>query len=184
MTIQTVAPTVKALYSVINKLAKVENVTRTTLAALAKDICALHLHDSPSKHDVGVVNRLLQVLTKANQKCAIKFFTTMLPYRFDDESMTFGKLKLKESVQTTHYLRMAEFLHDPEADFWSWVEENIQFEQKPVNYLGNVSKAVAKAIEKEGDKAAVIRAVLEGGLTVDELLAVMDSLTEPERKAA
>jgi hypothetical protein len=171
----------KELLHKVSKLGKVENVTRSLLSELSRSILAYHLDGG---HDVRIVNKLLSVLTPVNMKAARLYFRNFLPYRFNEETNCFGGLILKEAKKETHYLAIGSFLHDPENNIWSWSEEHIKIDEKPVNYEGKVTSAVKKALEQQVDKGSILKAVLDGGITIADLIAGLDAMVEVEEKKA
>ncbi len=175
---------VKALYAVINRLAKTERVTKELLGKLSRDILSLHLQEGESQHDVRVINKLLSVLTPVNRKVMAKFGEYFLPYQFDAETCTFGKLFLKDAKKERCYLAMGSFLAEPDNNVWTWQEEHINIEAKPANYAGDVTKAIAKALKHEVAKGDLIRAIFDGGITADDLLEVMGAMVDNNLKQA
>lgn len=177
MTMQT---NIKTLFSVISKLAKSEGTSKQLLGALSRDILALHSGDSDQRHDVRVVNKLLSILSPVNKRAARLFFCEFLPYTFDKEVDTFGKLQKKEAIRDAKQAAMVEFLADPANDIWSWQKDNVKMEAKPVDYKAKLSKLAENAMnpEKGGlSQADVLRSMFEAGITVD---AVIELLTEME----
>ncbi len=171
--ITALANQVKGMHAVIARLGKAETITRASLGELSRSVLQYH---SDQGHDVGVVNRLLSVLTPINQRAARLFFQAMLPYAFDSETNTFGKLVKKEAIRDGRYYAMAEFLKDEDNTIWTWQESNIDMAKKPVNYIGNVTKAVEVALKHEVDKAALIKAIMDGGVTADDLINILSQM--------
>jgi hypothetical protein len=178
--ITALANQVKGMYSVINRLAKAETITKAALGELSRSVLQYH---SDQGHDVGVVNRLISVLSPVNARAAKLFFQAMLPYSFDSETGTFGKLVKKEAIRDGRYYAMAEFLKDEKNTIWTWQEGNIDMAKKPVNYVANVTKAIEVAIKHEVDKAALIKAVMDGGVTADDLINILSQM-EVEQQLA
>jgi hypothetical protein len=170
----------KTLLLKVSKLGKVETVTKSLLSELSRSILSYHLNGG---HDVRIVNKLLSVLSPVNMRAARLYFRNFLPYRFNEETNQFGGLILKEAKKETHYLAIGSFLHDPENDIWSWSEEHIKIDEKPVNYAGKVTSAVKKALEQSVDKDSIIKAVLEGGVTVADLIKGLEAIAMLEETA-
>ena len=172
---------VKALYRAITNLSKHEAITKQVLGELSRSILSLHLNEGVSQHDVKVVNKLLTVLSPANKRIARLFFTAFLPYTFDDEAFTFGKLIKKDNARETKYLAMASFLHEADNDIWSWQAEHITMEAKPVNYAVKVSKAIEAALKEDKgglSPAEVLQAVFAGGVSVDDVVEMLNAMSK------
>ncbi len=164
---------VKGMYALISRLSKAETITKAVLGQLSRDVLQYHTNQG---HDVGVVNRLLSVLSPVNARAAKLFFQAMLPYAFDSETNTFGKLVKKEAIRDGRYYAMAEFLKDEANTIWTWQDANIDMAKKPVNYVVNVVKAVEAAIKHDVSKADLIKAMFDGGVTPDDLIAILSSM--------
>lgn len=164
---------VKALYSTIARLSKAEAITKTTLGELSRTVLQYH---SDGGHDVGVVNRLLSALSPVNLRAARIFFKAHMPYAFDEESNTFGKLVKKEAIREGRYYAMAEFLKDEANTIWTWQAANIDMEKATPNYAGMITKAVEKALKHDTDKGAIIKAMFDGGVTPDDLIAILSQM--------
>ncbi len=178
---------VQVLFRKIASLKKAETVTRSLLSELSRAILSLHLLEGESQHNVGVVNRLLHSLSPTNKKMAKLFFRAFLPYQFNEETELFGKLLAKDAKRDTKYLAIASFLYEEGNDIWSWAEEHINMEAKPVNYGAKITNAVAIAMkeDKGGMKPSdVLQAVFAAGISVHDVIGILDSLTPKEQKAA
>jgi hypothetical protein len=126
----------------------------------------------------------MAVLSPVNKKTARLFFCYFLPYVFDQETCTFGKMIQKEAKRDKLLLAIGSFIHEPENDIWSWAEEHIQMDVKPANYALNVTKAVEKAIKHEVDKGDILKAMLAGGVTIGDVLSALEAMETEAKKAA
>lgn len=167
----------------IDKIAKAERITKAELGAASREILEyIVLNNSP---DVATVNRLLAVLTPMNKKTAVLFFTAFLPHKVD--GIVFGGKIVGEKKITALVTKTKDFLSDPNNDIWTWAEANIQVEQKPKDYKGKIAKTVKAALsdEEEGITASdVLSAVLEGGVTLGEIMHIMEEMAKVDKKAA
>lgn len=178
---------VKSLYRAIASLAKHEAVTKEVLSGLSRSILSLHLNEGASQHDVKVVNKLLTVLSPANKRIARMFFEAFLPYTFDSEAFTFGKLIKKEGARDLKYLAMASFLHEEGNDIWAWQAEHVSMEAKPVNYAMKISKAIEAALKEDKGAltpAQVLEAVFAGGVSVNDVVAMLEGMAQPKEQLA
>ena len=96
-------------------------------------------------YDIRVINKLLTVLSPANRKVSVVFYSHFLPWAFDKETEQFqGKSKKKQREPKTALIE--DFLSNQEADIWSWVEENVKIEPKKPDFLKNFEKALEGGI--------------------------------------
>lgn len=173
-----------AIVAKIEKLQKAEKITKKMLAELSRDV--LEYINVDESNDIATVNRLLDVLTPMNRKTAVLFFAEFLPFKHDDRGV-FGK-KIKGEKRIAEKLEQAKaFLADEENNIWVWAESNIKVEKAPIDYAKKISKDVQKALSDEEDgitAGQVLAAVLEGGVTLGDLVALMDQQAEDQQEAA
>lgn len=156
-------------------LAGSEKVTKAELQTLSRSV----LEATHATEDHGYMNRLIQVLTPVNKKVAIAFLKHFSGFSFDDALGAFGK-KSKKRYEAAHKLAM-EFLEDPMNNIWSWAERNIEITQKEFS-LADVTSATKRFIDKAKkaniSQVDVLRAVIAGGLSIDDLIAVMGDMAD------
>lgn len=77
-----------------------------------------------------------------------------------------------------------EALEDPHFNIWTWAERNVKMEKKAFK-LDTLTKDVKKALSAKDDdgvalynQADVVRALFEGGLTVEALRAALDGMID------
>lgn len=183
----------KSLNTRILKIAKAENVVHTELGAFSREVLAYVLRTK----DITPVNRIIGTdkegktyLTRNNRVVAMHFFSEFLPFSTEGKApegtLVFGKLKGERSQEKATKL-INDFLHNPECTIWTWAKDNIKTEKKPVDYAAKVGNAITAALaEDKGNmsKADVLMAVLRNGISLDDMLAVADLLTQGEEKAA
>ena len=133
--------TVEAVNSKIVKLGKAEKVTKALLGELSRDLLAyVAVQES---WDVAAINRLLAVLTPINKKTAVLFFSHFLPFSFNKDEGNFGamaKNKEKKAKDKEESLaKVGVFLADEDNNIWTYAEENIKVEQKPVDYAAKIT---------------------------------------------
>lgn len=167
------------LLAKVSKLGKTESVSKRLLSELSRSILAYHLGGG---HDVRIVNKLFTVLSPMNFKTARLYFRNFLPYKFNEETNQFGGLILKEAKRENLYLAIGSFLNDQENDIWSWSEEHIKVEQKPVNYASKVTASIKKALEHQVDKGDILKAVLDGGLSMEDLIKGLEAIANDPNK--
>lgn len=171
----------KTINSKIKTLAKAETVTKALLAELSRDL--LQYVVAEQSHDVDAINRTLAILTPMNKATAVLFFKAFVPHAFDDELKVFGKLNGKKKEQLLPIV--TEKLENPDFNIWSWAADNVKVEQKPIDYLGNIKKAVTNALdESKGglSQAEVIKAILEAGMDLGALVTIMQSAVNADAK--
>lgn len=176
----------------IAKLAKSEKVTKAELQELSREIITyISLNGSP---DVGVLNRLLGVLTPGNADISRLYFKEFIPHKLNEDG-TFG-VKVKGDKKVAEILAKAkDWLSKPENNIWSWSKDNVSVEKAFKPYDLRISDLVGRALSAEGEKhvteAGVISAIIQGGVKVESILDVLKSLktapsvaTPAVRKAA
>ncbi len=169
----TTRPTKKQINGKITRLGTAEKITRAMLSELSRDLLLEVVLDE--NKDVQLINRTLEVLTPMNKKTAALFFQAFTPFKWDDATGRFGKMdkkKLDERVQLIN-----EFLSTEANDIWTWALDNVKVEKKPIDWGKRLSADVKKAIEADVDKASIIRAVMEGGLTAADVLSILSATT-------
>lgn len=181
----------------ITTLGKNEAVTKQLLGELSREVLSIHLPVTNTDiggincygftiHNVNVVNKLLSVLSPVNKRVARIFFINFLPYTFDSETNTFGKMLKKDSARDTKHLAIASFLHEADNNIWTYQEEHINMEAKPVDYSAKISKTIASALkaDKGGMSASeVLQAVFAGGVSVADVIAMLE-VVDNQAKAA
>lgn len=159
-------------------LSAAERVTKEQLRVLSRDLLgALIGHADYDEHligDIQFINRTLVVLTPMNKKTAVLYFQEFSGYHFDESTNEFTKKIQKDKDK--HLEKVRAFLEDPLNNIWSWADKHVKVEKKPFK-LDAVTKIIEKAREETGgDDAAVIRAVFDGGISFDAVIAVMEEM--------
>lgn len=169
---------VKAFDAALETLAQAERVTKEQLRVLSRDLLGALIgnadYDEHLIGDAQFVNRLLTVLTPMNKKTAILYFKEFTGFHFDEEVNQFTK-KIQKG-KDKHAEKVARFLEDPLNNIWSWADKHVKVEKKPFS-MDSVTKIIEKAREEtDGDDAAVIRAVFEGGISIESVLLVLSEM--------
>lgn len=170
---------IQNLYKAINQLGKLEAKVKPLLAQLSRDILALHSSDDVQRNDVRVVNSLIAQLSPVNKRIACLFFREFLPYTFDTETSTFGKLQKKEKIVADKLAAMKEFLADESNTIWTWQNRNVDVERKKVPYDAKIAELVAKSLTaKQGaiSQVDVLKAVFAGGVTAEAVIEVLQQM--------
>lgn len=167
----------------IEKIAAAEKVTKAVLSELSREL----LEYVPNTYDIGMVNRLLGVLTPINKKTAILFFDHFLPWQMDDKKSTFLG-KDKSAVRYDKKIKLIEdFLGGKDNDIWTWAADNVKVDKKPVDFAKKIAGDVRKALEDEDnplDSMAVMRAVISGGLSIDDMMEAIVGIDEQFKEHA
>lgn len=166
----------------ITRIHKAEKVSKAELSAFSREA----LQFVVESRDVRPINSLLgldkedkAVLSPANRRIANRFFSDFVPFKTAgdvDGMLVFTEIKAKAFDKAAE--KIAAFLADEENDIWTWQRDNINMEEKPVDYVGRITKATKAAIEK-GHISPVdaLKAVIAGGVSVDALMALVDEVT-------
>lgn len=172
--------------SLLNRLeliANAERVTKVELAGFAREA----LIYVPASNDIDLVNRLIEVLTPMNKAAAIRFFSHFLPWEQEKDAegnhVRFGKKLKKEKMIKQREEAIKEFLEEEENNFWKWQPAR---PVKKKDFFSTIRKDVEKALA--GDERTdtpplpvdlIIRAVMEGGISFEQML---DAATQPEQE--
>lgn len=149
------------LMSDITAVKEAEKITKAVLGSLSRDLLQYVLETS----DIRPVNRLLGkdgdvwILTPINFRIAVQYFAHFLPWKSNyDEAkdyavngkgerlaLRFGKKSDKRFAKGVEAIE--KWLAIEENNIWLW-SNDIKMEAKPKDFLGEVKKAVAKAMDK------------------------------------
>lgn len=153
-----------------------ERTTKKELGLVSREV----LEYTTEHMDAQVINRLVAVLTPMNKKTAIQFFSAFTPFKWVAETGVFGAVKKK--VKDQAIAAMQDFLAT-DGDIWSWAEDHLKVEKKEPNFLSNITKNITKALESHKGREEVMSAVLAGGLSVEDIMAVLDVMEEQKEAA-
>lgn len=160
------------------ELIKAESSVKTILSHMSRELLDLLHNDVDSDGnnicDIRYINEIIVSLRTVNKRAAIEFFKAFTGFRFDDSIGGFTKKdksrydKVKQSA--------IEFLADPHNNIWTWSDRELTVEAKPFDPK-KVTKFIEqsfKKAEKEGiEKKEIIKAIMAGGLTIEELADAM-----------
>lgn len=167
----------KAFDAAIIQLEGAEKITKAVLLTLSRTVLEAH-HET---QDVGYINRLIQVLTPVNKKVAILFFEAFGGFKFDPAKQQFTS-KNKKTYDAC-LAASVEFLEDPLNNIWSWAEREIAIEPKDFD-LARMKKQVESLLKKVDDnkipQMAVLEAMMEAGLSMNTLIALMAKIEGKE----
>ena len=162
----------------VTRLARVENMTRELLKNMSREVVnAVH-----ETGDIGYINTTLAALTLMNRKTMVLFAQEFTGFVYDEKAKTFtqkGNKKVYARAKEAFDLAM----QDPHFNIWTWAEKNVQVERKPLDLdkITQYMKGVLKKAEDEDvSQAAILRAVLKGGIEFDTLIDVMKEMAEEE----
>lgn len=168
------AATLKTINARIETIAQAERVTKKELGLLSREIFEYTLE----QWDSQVINRLLAVLTPMNKRTAILYFQAFTPFKYVEEAQEFGGIVKANDNKARCEALMVAFLGS-DGNIWTWAEQHVKVEPKEVDFLANITKNVKKAIESDkGD--GVLEAVLAGGVTPADIMAVLAAMAQQE----
>lgn len=164
---------IKAFDASLAKLADSEKVTKAELMSLSRSVLEAH-HVT---QDVGFINRLIGVLTPVNRKVAILYFQEFSGFKWNADSQAFtGKDKKKYDEQ---HKKALDFLADPLNNIWSWAAREVEVEKKDFD-LDRLKKQLESTLKKAADaqfsQLQVLETMMEAGLKLDTVLALMDKV--------
>lgn len=157
---------IKLINEKIETLANAERITKVVLSELSRELLAYVLIDGKEgepSFDIQPVNKVLRVLTPMNRRVATMFFTTLLPFKFDDATNSFTKMNKANQVEAST-LAVEIALTDDGFDIWQWAENNVKIEPKEVDWNKKLTADMVKA--------------LDAGLTGDDILNIMNAVLE------
>lgn len=179
----------ESLSARLSAIAASEAITKRELGLLSRELLSFIVETS----DVRIVNTLLGrgadgklTLTVANRKAAGLFFQHFLPFSVDADSDVVQFAKKKGKIFDAAVETIEQFLADDANDLWSWIDANVKMEQKAIDYAGKITKDIKKALDADDGLtgAEVMVAVMEGGVSVNDLLQLIDMITRSEQAAA
>lgn len=156
------------LEKALASLKRSEKITKEKLSEMSRDL----LYYVPESQDIGMVNRVLAVLTPMNKKTATLYFNHFLEWKLEEDGKFSSKLKGDKTIAKFVELRK-DFLYAEQNDIWTWAEEHVKVEPKPVDYAKNITRNVHKALEDEVNPLTafdIMKAVMAGGVTPEDLL--------------
>lgn len=168
----------KAQYDVefkgeVSKLAEAEKITKAVLLTLSRSALVAH-HNT---QDVHYVNSIIKVLTPVNRKVAILYFQEFTGFQWSDEKGEFTKKDKKAYDEV--FVKAMEFLDDPLNNIWSWAARNVEVEAKEFT-IERMKKQFESTLKKAKDnqitELMVIETMMEAGLSMDTLIALMDKI--------
>lgn len=175
--------TIETIGVKIATLADSERITKGLLSELSREVLTVVLLDSGKEvkegeavtgtEDSRTINELINVLTPVNKKAAILFFQHFVPFvQATNEQGEFSSFGKKDKKAWEKKLELVnEFLDDPHNNLWTWADRNIEMAKKPYD-VAKVTKEIEKALKK-ANKGDVIRAIMAGGLTIEDMLEVL-----------
>lgn len=168
----------------LRAIREAERVTKDALRSLSRELLEQIHYESKIQGDIQPLNRLLEVLTPMNKKALVLFMQEFSGFKYDEDKGVFGKKN--KAIYEQCLAASIESLEDPHFNLWTWAERNIKMEAKPFQ-LDKVTKFMQQSIKKAAEegigKADLIKAVMAGGISVDEIVAVLESMGEVEVKA-
>jgi hypothetical protein len=155
-----------------------EKITKPALAEISR-IVLVQIHFDG---DIRPLNRVLDVLTPMNRKAAVLFFQHFSGFQYSEKDGYFGK-KDKPNYEAKYHAAEKE-LEDESFNIWTWAEREIKMEAKPFD-LGKVTAFIQNSLkkaEKNGfSQQDVVKAVLLGGVSTDDIMAVLAEMV-PENQ--
>lgn len=170
------------LEGVIAEIIKGEATLSKLLATASRDLLAY----VPETGDIGMVNRLLEGLSKANRNHAFVFFKTFLEWNVSEKGLFTSKLTGKRRTLNIESER-AKFLANAENDLWTWEKARrvmpVRTEaQKRESQINRITTDIKKGLtEIKMSPADILRIITEAGVTIEEIVRLADVMkTEAE----
>lgn len=170
------------LEGMIVEITKGEATLSKLLATASRDLLAY----VPDTGDIGMVNRLLEGLSKANRNHAFVFFKTFLEWDISEADLFTSKMTGKRRTLNIESER-AKFLADANANLWTWerarrvmpVRTDAEKRETAVKRITNdIKKGLT---EVKMTPADILRIITEAGVTIEEIVRLADVMkTEAE----
>lgn len=164
----------------IKALAESERITKDALRSLSRECLMLVHYESNKQGDISPINQVLSVLTPMNRKTWVLFMQEFTGFHFDEKEQAFTRKDKR--LYDDKCKAACDLLDDPHQNIWTWAERNIKVEKKAFK-LETLGKDVKKALEAEDEegnllysKADILRTVLEGGITPDDLIDLLKAM--------
>lgn len=169
----------KALSKTINAVIKREAHTKKDISALSRDLLQYVVIDGGT--NIQLINKLIAGVTPFNRQMLTLYFKTFLTYKHDDEAGLFTKKIQGDKAQEARTLATRTFLADEANDVWTWAEANIKpLEKAKPDYAKKITDDVAKALKHDVAQSEVIKAVLDGGVTIEAMLTILEVLSKEQ----
>ena len=156
------------------RLARVEGMTKELVKNMANEVIVA-LHETGN---IGYVNEMLRVLTPVNRRAMAEFGKEFTGFVYDEKAKEFAS-KSPKKVYAARKEAFDQFIAEPHNNIWTWSERNLKVEAKPFD-LAKVTAFMKSALKKAADEdisqADVLRAVLQGGVEIDTLISVMQTM--------
>lgn len=182
MTTYTITSTLTLieLNALIAEVTQAERITKSGLSTLSRELLA-HAYEHG---DINPINTLMGVdengksrLTPLNWRTAAMYFNEFVAFtsNFDKEVKAWvqqpsGKRPTFEfnKKSKNKYKRLlptvTAWLEDENNDLWTWADENVKLESKPVDLMAMAVKAIVKAMTDDDN----------GGFTLSEIITAVN----------
>jgi hypothetical protein len=174
------------LEGMIAEIVKGEATVSKLLAAASRDL----LSYVPETGDIGMVNRLLEGLSKANRNHAFVFFKTFLEWDVSEAGLFTTKMTGKRRSISIEAERV-KFLAAEANNLWTWEKRRrvlptpteAQIKERVVTRITNdIKKGLTEVKLSPLD---ILKIISEAGITVGEIVRLADVMkTEAEKVAA
>jgi len=160
----------------LTRLQRAEHITKEVLRPLSRDLLQMLHSDDKNQGDIGYINRTIAVLSPANKKVFVLFMKEFTGFILNDDGTMFLKKSKKHyvAVQATALA----WLTDPLNNYWSWVgRKKIETTDIPFTseYITTATKKMLDKAAKNGmTHAQVLEAMFDGGITIDDLIIMLD----------
>ncbi len=187
--------------SIDNRIEIIGKATKTLFIELGAASREILLYVPESK-DIGIVNRLLNVLNAHDRNAFVIFIKEFLPWKYEETTGLFAGMLAGErrhnDMAVVRDLFLKSMIDDGngkshEATFWDWAKDNIQAAERKVDFNNNLVSLIQRATaEKNKDGTEnkyrisnrdVITDIMNAGVTLDDLMAVVTEAEAAKKKA-
>lgn len=150
-----------------------EKITKPALATLSRMVLEQIHFDG----DIQPVNRLLNVLTPMNRKVAVLFFQAFTGFLYTEKTQSFGKKD--KNLYAQKFAAYEKETEEESFNIWTWAEREIVIDSKPFD-VSKITSTVASLLKKADknniSKLDFIKAIMDGGVSTDELIGALQAL--------
>lgn len=167
------------------ELAGAERITKEKLKDMSRSLLGALVgapdYDALLVGDIQFTNSVIPILTPMNKKTFVLFMQEFAGFNFEEETCVFTTKVQRDKVKIRE--RTLAFLEDPHNNIWTWAEKHVKVEKKAFK-LEQVTKIIEKAREAtEGNDEAILLAVLDGGISIESLVLVMEHMAQRVEEA-
>ena len=152
-----------------------ENATRNLLNKRVPEIA----QGVTAGDNVSIANRVMASCAGHRQREMFLFLKAHIPFEYNEETLKFSKKSKDQKYIDSREKALSEFIASGQTVF-GWLALNVKTEKKEPDYLARVLKSVKAALKHDKGQTEIVRAMFDGGVTLDALREVFGELAAEE----